>query len=344
MKYVSIVVLAVVLSVAFAAAQAPANRSVLGTITSFNSETKAIDVKPDNAAAVPVKLLANTILQRITPGQTDLRNAVAIPLTEVVVGDRVLVTLGSNGADALRLIVMSASDIAKRDEADRQDWAKRGISGIVSAKNGNQVLLKTRTPRGDVQETIATSDKTRFRRYSPDSVKFADAKPSKFEEVGAGDQIRARGEKSPDGLRVDAEEVVFGTFLTRAGTVVSVDAAAREITVKELGSGKSLIVKLTSDSAIKQMPAAADGRGAPAPGNVAQIIESLPAAKLEDVKPGTSIIVSSTKGSQDDRVTAILLVANADLLIRMATTPSGRGGTLVFGAAGGGGLDVLALP
>ena len=74
-----------------------------------------------------------------------------------------------------------------------------------------------------------------------------------------------------------------------------------------------------------------------------ELIETLPAGKLEDIKPGTSIVVSSTKGSDADRLTAILLVANADLLIRMASTPSGRGGTLVFGNADGGGLSVLGL-
>jgi hypothetical protein len=103
---------------------------------------------------------------------------------------------------------------------------------------------------------------------------------------------------------------------------------------------------LTADSNIKQFPAAPDGRGAaPAGGaaNVAQIIEALPVGKFEDIKAGTSIVVSSAKGSDADRLTAILLVANADLLIRIASTPSGRGGTLVFGAGDGGGLSVLGL-
>src|SRR5207253_5290971 len=141
-----------------------------GTVTSFDRNTKAIEVKPDNAAPVPLKILAATVVQRIAPGQTDLKNAAAIDLSEVGVGARVLVTLASNGADVLRLVLMSATDIAKRDDADRQDWNKRGISGIVSGKNGNQILLKLKTPRGDVQQIIAVSDKTKFRRYSPDSV------------------------------------------------------------------------------------------------------------------------------------------------------------------------------
>ncbi len=333
-----------VLTMLVVTAQAQTNRSILGTITSFDHQTNVLSVKSDNAAAVPVKLLPNTIVQRIAPGETDLRNTKPINVSEVVIGDRVLVTLSANGTDVLRLVVMSASDIAKRDEADRQDWNRRGISGIVSAKTGNLILLKMRTPRGDVQQTIAVSDKTKFRRYSPDSVKFADAKVSKLDEVSIGDQIRARGDKSPDGLRVDAEEAIFGTFLTKAGSIGSVDLAAREITVKELGSGKSFVVKLTADSVIKQMPSATDARGGPPPAaNVTQLVEALPVVKIDDIKPGTSVVVSSTKGSELDKVTAILLVTNAETLIRMATTPSGRSGTLVFGAGDSAGLSVLGI-
>src|SRR5438477_3118287 len=123
-------------------AQTSTTKSVLGTVSSFNRDTKTMEVKPDNAAPVPVKLSGNTVVQRIAPGQTDLKSAVATDLSEVSTGDRVLVTLASNGTDVLRIVVISATDIAKRDDADHQDWIRRGISGIVSAKNGNQILLK----------------------------------------------------------------------------------------------------------------------------------------------------------------------------------------------------------
>jgi hypothetical protein len=349
MRNASITLILVLLCQLPLAAQTPTSKSVLGTVTSFNKDARTLDVKPDNGAPVPVKLLGNTVVQRIAPGQTNLANAVAIQPAEIAAGDRVLVTVGANGADALRVVVISATDIAKRDDADRQDWITRGISGVVASKAGAQILLqKAKSAGGDVQPAITVSDKTKFRRYSPDSVKFADAKLSKLDEISAGDQIRARGEKSSDGLKVNAEEIVFGTFLTKAGSVVSVDASTKEVTLKELGSGKSVTVRITPDSVIKQMPAATPlgdgGRGpAPAGGNLAQIIEKLPAGKLEDIKPGASIVVSSTKGSEPDKVTGITIVANADALIRMASTPSGRGGTLVFGAADGGGISVLGL-
>src|SRR5262249_3321640 len=139
--------------------QTPAAKSILGAVTSINSDRKAIEVRPDNAAPVVVKLLPNTIVQKIAPGQTSLVNAETIAASEIAAGDRVLATLASNGVDALRVVIVAAADIAKRDELDRQDWAKRGMSGIVSGKNENQILLKMRTPRGDVQQTIAVSEK-----------------------------------------------------------------------------------------------------------------------------------------------------------------------------------------
>jgi len=336
----------VVFTLGPASAQAPASKSFIGTVTAFKPDTQ-VEIKPDNAPAVDLKLTADTIAQRVVPGEKTLKNAVPASVTELAIGDRVLVTLEPDNSNVRRIIIMSATDIGKRDEADRQDWNTRGISGIVAAKNGNTITLRIRSFQGETRPTITVSDQTKFRRYAPDSVKFRDAKPSKLDEISVGDQLRARGAKSPDGLAVTADEVVFGTFLTTAGSVVSVDAAAKEISIKEAGTGKPLVIKLTSDSRIKQMPifpgmGAAAGAGGPPSGGfppggfgggppagggptLAQMVEMMPAGTVEDVKPGQTIIVSSTKGATSDRVTGIMLLANAEMLVRMATMQSGAG-------------------
>ncbi len=141
--------------------------------------------------------------------------------------------------------------------------------------------------------------------------------------------------------------------------MVSIDVPARQVTVKELGTGKTIVVKLTADSQIKQVPAGgpsgavAGGAPAGAPGgargagatpNLAQMIDGMPAGKIEDIKAGTSVIVSGAKGSHDDQVTAIVLVSNAEAIIRLAAGPAGRGGVLTFGTGGAGGLDMMNIP
>lgn len=366
-----------VLLLATAAAQTPSPSRFVGTVTTIKVDTAEIVVKPDNAAAVSTKLTSDTVVERVEPGAKDLKGAQPMQATDISVGDRVLVVLLPDApAPVLRRIVdMSALDINKKNEADRLDWTKRGISGVVAAKTGNDITLKMRSMQGEIRATVTVTDKTKYKRYTPDSVKFVDAKVSKLEEIGVGDQLRTRGQKSEDGLKVTADDVVFGTFVTKAGTVTAVNPESKEIRVNEIGTNKPLLIKLTADSQLKKMPSFGGAPGGPAPGgaqvvrpagapggappggmrpggappDLAQMIERMPAAKLEDLKPGEMIVVSSTKGAKSDEITAITLLANADMLIRMATMTAPAGGARPAGAGPslGGlstGLDSLNLP
>jgi hypothetical protein len=367
------------LSVAISAmAQAPAPARFVGTVTAIKVDTAEFVIKTDTAGAATVKLSSETVAERVEPGAKDLKSAQAMKASDIAVGDRVLVVLMPDSNIMRRIVDMSAVDITKRNEADRADWNKRGIAGVVAAKKGNEITLKMRSMQGEVQATVTVSDKTAYRRYAPDSVKFAEAKISKLDEVSVGDQLRSRGQKSEDGLKVTADDVVFGTFLTKAGSIIAVNAETREITVKELGTNKPLVIKVTADSQLKQMPnmpampgGAPGGNPGGAPGgsataprpvtpgpggaqtaggpprtmpDIGQMIERLPVTKLEDLKPGITIVVSSTKGAKEDQFTAITLLANADMLIRMASMMAGGAARPPgMGAGAGPSLSGLAM-
>jgi hypothetical protein len=243
----------------------------------------------------------------------------------------------------------------------------------VAAKSGNEITLRKRSMQGEVKLTVAVSDGTQYRRYAPDSVKFADARKSGMAEISVGDQLRARGQKSEDGLKVTAEEVVFGTFVTKAGPITAVNVEAKELTVKDLATGKPLVIKLTGDSQVKKLPdfAAMMPPGSAPGGNVAtasatrparaapdltQMLERIPPSKFEDLKAGEMVVVSSTKGSSNDQITAIMLVGNAGMLIQMASRqsvgdaarPSGGAGMgagpSMMGGGMAGGLSGLNIP
>ena len=322
-------------------AQGQAPRSFVGTIAGFRPEKAQIEIRPDNGDPVIAEISPESTALKVAPGTRDLKGAEAIPITDVTVGDRVLVTLAPGAQTIARIVVMPAREIALRNDADRSDWEKRGVSGIVSGKSGNRITVKTRTATGETEVLVAVDDETAFKRYAPDSVKFADAKPSKLPAVSVGDQLRARGEKSEDGLKVAAREVVFGTFVVKAGTVVAVDPESRQVTIKELGTNKPLTVVLTAGSQMKQMPSFPAGMGAPGRGSAARVpagrgmgsrgfdinemLERMPAATLSDLKPGSTLVVSSTKGENANHLTAIMVLANADMLIQMASMVSNNG-------------------
>jgi hypothetical protein len=354
--------------------QAQQPRSFVGTVAGFRPENAQFEIRPDTGGPILCDATANTMVRRIAPGARDLKDAQVIKITDVSIGDRVLVALEPGTRAMLRIVVMPAQDISQHNEADRRDWEQHGVSGIVASKSGNRITVKVRTAAGESEALVTVDDKTAFRRYAPDSVKFADAKTSGIAEVSPGDQLRARGEKSDDGLKVSAREVVFGTFLVKAGTVVSVNPDSREITVKELGTNKPLTIALTADSQMKQMPSfpaamGTPGRGGPpmpggppaggppgagGPGghfDIYQMLEHMPAATLADLKPGSTLVVSSTKGANANHLTAIMVLANADMLIQMASAMSGNGrggrdsgvGGLGPGVMMGGDLGALGL-
>lgn len=328
--------------------EAPSDRRLVGTVTAVRAETGEVQFKPDNAGPLTVRVLPATLVERVAPLARDLKNAAPIGLPEIVVGDRVFVTLDGDSGEPWRIVVMPASDIARRNQADQGDWATRGVCGVVVSANGGQISVSRRSFTGNVQAVVSVTSATACRRYAPDSVKFADAAASRIEQIEPGDQVCARGEKSADGLKVAATEVVFGSFLTRAGTVTSVDASTREITISEMHTGKLLRVRVTADSQLKRMPsfpggpggppgaapggpggpppgAPPDGLGGPPPGappgppDFAQILDHMPPVALETLKPGETVVVSSTKGAKANELTAIVLLANADMLVRLAS-------------------------
>lgn len=309
------------------AAQSSAPKSLLGTISALRPDSAELDVKTDAGAVVPVKTTSSTIVRKIGAGQTDLSKAESLNVTAIAIGDRVLVTFGApDPAEARRIVVIPAADILKKAAADRADWQQRGAAGVVTAITGNDVSVELRSLSGVTKFTVTVGPKTTFKRYAPDSVRFADAKDSSLAAVSAGDQIRARGQKTPDGAKIEAEDIVFGTFLSKAGTITAVNPSTHEITLKDLATNKPLVVNFVAESRVRRMPDVATvqamlkGRG-----DMAQTIDSLPSVPLEDLKPGEVAVVSAIKGSKPDGITAMTFLANAETLVQLAMAARGAG-------------------
>lgn len=254
---------------------------VFGKITEIQAPTGEITVKTDAGSVVTVKINEKTAYERMPPGETDRAKAEKIALTDISVGDgiyaRGFVAEDHKSVPAQQVIVVSQSDIAKKQDKERAEWRQRGLSGIIAALDPQtkSVTVTTRTAEGPKPVIISVTDKVKMRRYAPDSVKFSDAKKSSFEELKVGDQLRARGDKSEDGAHFTAEELVTGSFRTIGGSVTSVDAATGEIKISDIQTKQLLTVVVHKDSTLKRIPAefmqmmaarAAGGPGAGGPG------------------------------------------------------------------------------
>ncbi len=194
---------------------------------------------------------------RVAPGATNLTNAAAIELSDINVGDR-LRARGRMADDqkslaALEIVVISQSDIASKQAAERADWDRRGATGIVADVAADSVTINVRTIEGVKPLVITPAPNAVIRRYTPDSVKFADAKPSKLSEIRKGDQVRARGNKTPDGAQMTADEIVSGQFKMIAGLVLSVDPQENVVRINNIETKKPMTVKISADSSLKKL-------------------------------------------------------------------------------------------
>jgi len=214
---------------------------------------------------VQVDLPEGAKLLRVAPGSKDLKSATPITPREVRPGDRaaVLGTLAGDGVSivASRIVFMSKSDISSFHEAEVRDWQARGLEGTVKAldlsKSEIVIAVPNRPPTsGNLTHpvTLTLTPKTVILHYSPDSAKFADAKPAPLSAVKLGDQLRVLGAKGEDGTQYAAEKVVFGTFRNIGATVISTDPAAGTLTVKNLATGKPVVVRAGADCRMHQLP------------------------------------------------------------------------------------------
>ena len=238
-----------------APAQTPP-KLIAGVVSNVDTSAKQIKVTGDDGASYTLALQENTIYLRMPLGETDQKKAVRIAFTDVSVGDR-LIARGPVADDKTvpvrTVMIMSKTDVAQKQQRDQADWQKRGVTGIASAVNpaNNEIIMTTRG-RDSKTVTVEASGAT-FRRYSPDSLKFADAKPSSIAELQPGDTVRVLGDRTDEGTRLKAEEIVSGAFETIAGTVISTDPAAGEVRLTNLQTKKPVVVKTNAGTMLRRI-------------------------------------------------------------------------------------------
>ena len=338
---------------------------------------KNLVLKTDSGPEISISVPDSARIVRLAAGQTDLKSAPAITFAEIQVGDRMLLRgrAGANGdVEATTIVVMKQADVAQKQQHDREDWQKRGTGGIVSAiDSAAGTFTVSVTPTLSV--LVKTSKDTNFLRYSPNSVKFADAQKGTIDQIKTGDQLRARGTPSADGKEIAAEEVISGTFRNIAGTISSIDAANNSITVKDILAKKSVVIKFNSDSQLRklapqmaqrlafflkggaaqgapaggQTPASASPGPAAGPGggpggrptggpDFQQMLNRIPSVTLADLQKEDAVMVVATQGTTGNEVTAITLLGGVEPIL--TASPNGTSAAALFsgwnlGAPGG---------
>lgn len=353
-------------------APAVAATRAIGTVQTISGNN--FTLKNDQGISYTVAVQDSAKVLRLEPGQTSLSAAVPMQLSDVQAGDRVLAS-GNPGSGehtilASSVIAIKKADVQAKQQQDLQAWTTHGVGGLVAAVDpaAGTISLKVAAATGTKTVTVQTSKSTQILRYSADSVKFDDAKPSTLDAVKAGDQLLARGNRSTDGDSITADAIVSGAFHNLSGTISSVSAAQNSITLKDATTKQTFTVKITPDSQMRKLaPQTANmlaarmkasnngnaqapdnsqagqgggrgfgraGRGAQG-GDLSQVIARAPAVTLADLQKGDAVMIVATSGTGNNEVAAIQLVAGVEPILEAA--PAAALPAWDVGGGGGGG-------
>ena len=229
-----------------------------GEVTSIDGQRLGLSTKDGQ---ITVVLSAATEFKRVAPENPSLRAATTVSLSEISVGDRILVS-GPVSADrssvpAKTVFLISKSDIEARRKRETEEWRTRGITGRVASYNPQtqSITVSIRGLMGESTLIVKPKEGVEYLRYAPDSVEFSQAKKSTFNEIAPGDSLRALGTRSADGSEFVAEKIVTGAFVTVGGTISAIDVSKGEVTVSEVGSNRNVTVVISKGSALRQFPA-----------------------------------------------------------------------------------------
>jgi hypothetical protein len=241
-----------------------AAKHAIGEVKAIDVATKQITMTTTAGSTVTVSVNDRTTYKKLAPGEKTLSNATDVTFADVAEGDRIMargtVSEDRKSVPALQVIVMTKGDLTKKQEAERLEWRRRGILGVITAlkPDTKEITISNRTMAGIQSVVIPVSDKTEMQRYAPDSIKFGDAMPSKFEELKVGDQLRALGDRTEDPLRFNPQKVVTGSFRTVAGVVTAVDPATGEIKINDLEKKTPLTIIVKQDAVLRRFPPASE--------------------------------------------------------------------------------------
>jgi len=249
--------------VAQTATQAPAAAQgrVVGAVTVVDQAGGKLTIKTDSGELITVLTNDKSSVLRLPAGETSAQNATKISLGDIAVGDR-LFARGTNSADGklidARQVVVTGGAVASAQppaqQGQREDFRQRGLNGRITAVDAakKEITIQARSREGATPVVVAVSDTTKLFKYAPDSMNIKDASRSSFADLKVGDQLRALGERSADGARFTAAEVIAGSTTRTAGQVVAVNAAKNEITLKN-GQGQNITVAIGQRSALRRV-------------------------------------------------------------------------------------------
>jgi hypothetical protein len=243
-------------------------QNLMGEVSAIDPNAGRLVVLTDAKTTVNVTVNDKTAFRRVQPGQTSLTGAEQIKITDIKVGDRILIPGGvaDEKKPVRQVIVMPRAAIDERRALEDENRRARTTVGRIAAVNPakNEITIQTRGSGGVEVVTVSAAAppagrSVKFLRYAPDSLKVGDAVASSFNDLRVGDQVRVLGDRVTGSNRINAEEILSGSVSRVVGSVSEINTERGEIVVKNEQTGQLTTVALGKNTTLRRItPEAAE--------------------------------------------------------------------------------------
>ena len=308
----------------------PGFSNFFGKVSAIDAEKGEITIVTAENSSFVVNTKNVDDLKQVPAGETTLHNATAITFSQILVDDQALIRgklLDKNTIDAKQIIIITKIDLEKRKSQKRDDWKLRGISATVIKTDPPKRKISVQIKGQSQSIDIFILDGVVVQRYRTNAVNLNDFEPSTIEKIKEGDQVRALGNKSSDGLQFDAEEIFVGVFNTNIGKVVSTDPQNNELKIVD-ANNKKISVIVNQESNIRRLTQNSVGSGDTRPNeadgriNLTKLLEKLPRVAISDIKVGETIAVTSSSDLGAEKVVGLVLVTGINVLKEQSSKKS----------------------
>ena len=234
-----------------------AQQNLIGEVASIDRTGGKMVIQTESKTSVTVTFSEQTAIRRVQPGQTSLANAEQIKITDVNVGDRVLIPGGAlnEKTPVSQIIVMSRAAIDERRSQEIELRRGRTTVGRITTVNPEkkEFTIQARGRGTGETLTVSAANGVKFLRYAPDSLRIGDAVPGSFSDLRIGDQVRILGDRPAGTNRITAEEIVFGSVTRLVGIITDVNTARGEIVVKNNQTGQTSTVAVGKNTTLRRI-------------------------------------------------------------------------------------------
>ncbi|MGC2237165.1 MAG: hypothetical protein WA584_13450 [Pyrinomonadaceae bacterium] len=284
-------------------------QSIIGEVLYIDQTAGKAAITTADKKEIKFEIDKKAVFLRVKPNEKNLENAAKISLSEINKGSKILARglYSNDGVFTAQMIIVVSNAETVAGENSQNESVQGIVTAVDPVKKQIKANINSQTGVKELNLDVSASQ-VGFYRYSDKSLKFNNSVVSSIDKIKVGDQLKAVGKMSADGLMFLPQTLVSGTFRTVGGKIVSINAQTREISIEDFQSKKLISVAVSQESLSRILDSKKaeelidtyfkKSESSKERKDLRSFVETLPLIPFEQITAGDSVIISATVNNE----------------------------------------------